>query len=255
MGGFIAINAQTIIFEESFESTSAGNLPPNWLEVDRDGLGSIWGSDGAVSIIGPMGFSGRYCVNWEFEPDDLLITPVVNLPLGSLELTYKIGTYTYGVLDFDNHFAVYVLPETSTFTGNEIPIFEQTISVGDIALNQTVDLTSYAGQNIKIYFRHYNSDTKGFLIFDDVKITQSTLKVLEVKNDTKIKLYPNPVIDYLYLKTNSKINNVEIYDFVGRSVNIQQYNNKIDVRALQPGNYIIKIETKDGISLDKFIKK
>ena len=66
---------------------------------------------------------------------------------------------------------------------------------------------------------------------------------------------PNPTTDILNIKTESKINAVSVVDMTGRKVNVKLQGNQVDVRELPVGNYLINIETKDGISTEKFIKK
>ncbi|REC52249.1 hypothetical protein DRF62_15825 [Chryseobacterium piscium] len=71
----------------------------------------------------------------------------------------------------------------------------------------------------------------------------------------KIKLTPNPTIDILNIKTDSKINSVSVVDITGKKVNVKLDGDKVDVRSLPAGTYLINVETKDGISTEKFIKK
>ena len=75
----------------------------------------------------------------------------------------------------------------------------------------------------------------------------------EVNKD--ISLHPNPTSDILNIKTDSKINAVSVVDMTGRKVNVKLQGNQVDVRELPVGNYLINIETKDGVSTEKFIKK
>jgi hypothetical protein len=70
-----------------------------------------------------------------------------------------------------------------------------------------------------------------------------------------IKIYPNPTSDVLNIQTDSKINNISVSDMTGRRVNIKLDGDKVDVSTLPAGNYLINVETKDGISTEKFIKK
>lgn len=87
----------------------------------------------------------------------------------------------------------------------------------------------------------------------------SFLSVGEVKNVTEGKLsttiYPNPTTDILNIKSESKINNVTVVDMSGRNMEVKLENNQVNVQALPVGSYLINIETKDGISTEKFIKK
>lgn len=75
---------------------------------------------------------------------------------------------------------------------------------------------------------------------------------LETKN---INIYPNPTSDILYVKSGSKINGVEVFDMSGKKINVLLSNDQINVKDLPSGLYIINIETKEGKTTKKFIKK
>lgn len=70
-----------------------------------------------------------------------------------------------------------------------------------------------------------------------------------------VSIYPNPTSDVLNIKTESKINAVSVVDMTGRKVNVKLNGDQVDVKELPAGNYLINVETKDGISTEKFIKK
>ncbi|NMR32898.1 T9SS type A sorting domain-containing protein [Chryseobacterium aquaticum] len=70
-----------------------------------------------------------------------------------------------------------------------------------------------------------------------------------------IKLYPNPTSDILNIRTDTKINSVSVVDMTGRKINVKSEGTQVDVRELPAGNYLINVETKDGVSTEKFIKK
>jgi len=45
------------------------------------------------------------------------------------------------------------------------------------------------------------------------------------------------------------------FSITGKKINVKLENDKVDVRSLPAGIYLINVETKDGISIEKFIKK
>jgi hypothetical protein len=114
-------------------------------------------------------------------------------------------------------------------------------------------------------YRTYNINTSGNTVaytwaIDDININYSNNTVLGTKEEVlnakdNIEVYPNPVTDYLTIKSDSKINKVEIYDVSGRNMKSNLNGDKIDVTNLNSGNYIINIETKEGKTSKKFIKK
>ncbi|MFC4164475.1 T9SS type A sorting domain-containing protein [Epilithonimonas zeae] len=69
-------------------------------------------------------------------------------------------------------------------------------------------------------------------------------------------IYPNPTSDILNITTKEKINNIEIYDSIGRKVTAEfNSNNQIDVQKLISGVYYIRITTDKNNLTSKFIKK
>ncbi|EJL70493.1 T9SS type A sorting domain-containing protein [Chryseobacterium populi] len=85
---------------------------------------------------------------------------------------------------------------------------------------------------------------------------ESVLGVHEVYNSVKsVSVSPNPTTDYLFVTSKSKVSNVAVFDVSGRKLNVNFDGEKVDVRNLQAGNYMISIENKDGKITEKFIKK
>ena len=84
----------------------------------------------------------------------------------------------------------------------------------------------------------------------------STLGTVEVYNSVKtVTIAPNPTSDYLSIKTKLKLNNVSVFDISGRKIDVNIDGDKVDVRNLRAGNYIINIETEGKNYTEKFIKK
>lgn len=249
----LQVNAQMIIFNETFETDSP--TVNGWAHYSLDGGLINWQLTDESSTTNPWGFSGQVYESFSSfgSPDNVLNSPDITLPSnGNLSLSYQIGSSS--LVAPAEHYAVYILPAGSSFTGSETPVFEETLATAHMAITRTVDIASNAGQDINIYFRHFDC-TQNTIILDNVKITQGTLGTLETVRDVNVGIYPNPTTDYLTIKSKAKILNSDIYDFSGKKINANLKDNKVDVRNLESGNYIIKIETKDGVKTEKFIKK
>lgn len=67
--------------------------------------------------------------------------------------------------------------------------------------------------------------------------------------------YPNPAKDYLTFVDQERVENVEIYSIDGKKYEVDYYSNKIDVRNLPTGVYMIKWMSNGMYKIDKFIKK
>ena len=71
-----------------------------------------------------------------------------------------------------------------------------------------------------------------------------------------INLYPNPVINSLYLSTDATIQKVDIYSLTGMLMLQTAGNSKsIDMSRLATGSYLIKVYTEQGIIKQLIIKK
>lgn len=72
-----------------------------------------------------------------------------------------------------------------------------------------------------------------------------------------IILYPNPAVDKIFWAQNISIEKVTLYDMSGRLISTQNITgNFADISRLVPGNYLIRLESKDKqIYNSKLIKK
>lgn len=136
------------------------------------------------------------------------------------------------------------------------------------SINSSQDIEMTAGESI-IFLPDTSIQGKLFAYIQDCPSTLlKTGSRSKVKKNVKLSLelghknqtgrpsvFPNPTTEFLYIKSDSKITNVSVIDFSGRRLNVKLENSRIDVKNLSTGTYLINIETKDGISTEKFIKK
>jgi hypothetical protein len=92
------------------------------------------------------------------------------------------------------------------------------------------------------------------------KINSNTDKINKEKIENTIvdkdyRIYPNPTGDFINIETKKKIAKVEIYNLLNRSFSPIYKDNRIDVRNLPQGNYILKIYSSTGTKTIHFIKK
>ena len=79
-------------------------------------------------------------------------------------------------------------------------------------------------------------------------------------SENEIEVFPNPTNDYLNIEllNQAKISFVEIFNMQGKLTRSQRISNdqiKIDVRDLELGVYIGRINTDKGVAMNKFIKQ
>ena len=86
------------------------------------------------------------------------------------------------------------------------------------------------------------------------------LSVEENKIEASIKIYPNPVNDYLNVKSKKPIKQIAIYDLQGRQIKTMALTGnltttKADLSSLSKGVYFVSIKTETGIQISKIIKE
>lgn len=92
-----------------------------------------------------------------------------------------------------------------------------------------------------------------------VKIYKNNVLGNEEVNSLKnVSIFPNPVIDFVNVKTNQKIINAQVLDFSGKIIkaNLPINSNQINLSFLKKGNYLLKIISEDKKShFIKILKK
>lgn len=152
----------------------------------------------------------------------------------------------------------------------------------DKATNQEVGVfaskgTFYAGPanaGKTLICKMTNTLYPGLILEYEVKISNSTTQGLSAKTmdfnipenftltssqaeASNLKIFPNPVIDILKINTPLHIETVSVYNYSGNEVKkISPVSNKeINLQGLSSGNYILTIQTSQGVITKKIIKK
>lgn len=87
-------------------------------------------------------------------------------------------------------------------------------------------------------------------------VHSSSLAVSDVKGDSKIQIFPNPVADIIRISGIDNGQSVQIYNMAGQLVKSEAFDQKINVSQLTSGVYLLKINTKNFQTHEfKFVKK
>ena len=104
-------------------------------------------------------------------------------------------------------------------------------------------------------------DQAGLLLWTDENeklfFTKATLSVDKYSLSDLVKIYPNPVTDYLQIKSNNiEVKKVSIFDYLGKRVLMKTNNfDVIHVSHLSKGIYFVKIDTNHSSLAKKIILK
>ncbi|HRD39148.1 MAG TPA: T9SS type A sorting domain-containing protein, partial [Bacteroidia bacterium] len=89
------------------------------------------------------------------------------------------------------------------------------------------------------------------------KLAPTTIGIDEIHIKNHLSVFPNPVSDFLYIKEpyNFNINDVILYNNLGRQILLKKSieNNKIDVRSIPEGFYLLEIIFDNKSFFDKIL--
>ena len=127
-------------------------------------------------------------------------------------------------------------------------------------INETVSLTDYLNEDIFIRFKLYTDGglrRDGFY-FDNFKIKgiSENLGISEIEQ-VSFNIYPNPTGNYINIRSEVKINKLEIFDLMGKKLlEIKKESiNRVRLPRINSGVYIVKLFSDEGISNHRIIKK
>lgn len=247
--------AQTTILSTDFQQ----GIPSNYTMVNNDGFTvnanlsqftSTW-----IAVQDPENPSDTVAATTSyFETADTasrwLITPPVTLG--------AFGNYiSWNAKSHDPSFPDDYLVLIST-TGTNLSDFTDTLGYVEQEnfewTNREVNLGTQGYVNQTVYFAFVDVTYDGFILYvDDIIVRKEDPVGISEISTEKISLYPNPTTDFIQIKGDSPIENVQLFDLKG-SLLLQSTESKIDVQSLNKGNYIVRVQTTNGISTHRIIK-
>lgn len=108
-------------------------------------------------------------------------------------------------------------------------------------------------QTASLYPGH--TDQMGYGILNFGNFYNGTLNTSETVKRKKIALFPNPVKTILNVASENEILSLEIYDNLGKLIMKNTHQSSIRVEDFPKGTYYLKIQTKDIVYYEKFIKE
>ncbi len=259
----ILSNAQ--VFSENF---NGGSMPAGWT-VNNPDTAFNWevGTQSGFAIFpsGAAFFDDDDAGTSSINSNARLVSPVINLVgVANPKLSFKYANMIY---DLDSSIKVEVFNGTSwvqVFSssgdsgqwGLDWNTFMYTVDAYDNATN--IDLTPYINANFQLRFVYNDAGDYSFgAAIDDVAITSAALATSEISAKDEPQIYPNPVRDNLYIKTDLKsTSKVSVVDMSGKTVKTftgksESYN----LSDLPKGTYMILIDDGKNVIKKKIIKQ
>lgn len=111
---------------------------------------------------------------------------------------------------------------------------------------------------------HFANETTGYIVGEGGRIMKNvtgTMEYMSVDENRKkelVKLFPNPTSSQLNIEFTENPNQeffVSVLDYLGKTIVAKTKQSKLDLTDISAGIYFAKIETDNGVSVQKFIRK
>lgn len=99
-----------------------------------------------------------------------------------------------------------------------------------------------------------HTDQMGYGILNFGNFYNSTLNTSELVKKNHVTIFPNPVKSILNIASEEQINWVEVYDNLGRLI-LKSAQKSIKIEDFAKGTYYLKIQTKNKVYYEKFLKE
>lgn len=179
--------------------------------------------------------------------------------LAGSDLTFKANVSGYTIdagytvvafikaLDPANNFATMVnKTQTISATGN----FSLSATAAELVAGYTIQ---YGFSVTGLPADPANETSNGSVVVESV----STASVVD-NNFANLSMYPNPASEKLTLRADVTIDNVQLFNVLGKNVmnvSINDNNTSIDVSSLSTGIYILKYSSDNKVGTMKFVKQ
>ncbi len=259
----MTLNAQTFL-NGSFENTTSTGCDYNMTNDDFNAkMQKVYGYGAAneldIQITGcyiPSVPNGLKVISLNARASNSGVDAVameLSAPLVSGQ-TYTISFQALGSIEFSTVLATINIG--CSLTGNNLApptIYTPTLSAGEWKLFTFSFVAPNNGKYITIIPQSNAAAASAWTNFDAFTITPG-LSTTESENSQSVKIYPNPVQDYLNVSGLKKSENYSIINAAGQKVmkGTVSENEKIDAQKLSSGLYFLLLENGSKI---KFLKK
>ncbi len=258
-------NPEAYDMGDSDDKTLFSQHYPHWIPDGLNDAGKILiFSNGnairysAINIISPptdspgvytydtMNGYGPTAADWTYTAPDFfssILSSAQRLPNGNTLICDGDSGYFFEIDPSNNIVWEYINPDTQ----NGILSQGDTPSANLVfrALKFPEDYAAFTGRDL----------TPGNPIELNPDLSNCTLLSNETFKLADLKIFPNPTLDILNIKTIEFIDEIEVYSIIGNLVATNQVSNQIDLSHLSKGLYIVKIKSNNTSISRKIIKE
>lgn len=192
----------------------------------------------------------HYTINFE----NIGTASAINIVVKDIIDTEKFDVSTFQMIDASHEVVTKITNNKVEFIheGIELGAKEKGYVVFKIKTLKTLVENDTVLQNADIYF-DYNFP----IATNDAETTFQILSNTDFAIDSSIRIFPNPANEFVNINANESIKSIQLYDFQGRIIKtslINENQTKFDISNYSNGIYFIKVQTNEGIKVEKLQK-
>ncbi|PXW14762.1 putative secreted protein (Por secretion system target) [Chryseobacterium sp. CBTAP 102] len=249
------------IFDESRYNYTYANMDGNTSFIAR---GAGIAAEKGIFVLAAAGNSGQ-------QPWHYLMTPADNAKVFSIGSVDSAGNAS-GFSSFGPNALGVVKPDGSTQGTGTTTVYDNAtlivngtsiatpIAAGGVAcliqafpaMNRE-QMRTKLRQTASLYPAH--SDQMGFGILNFGSLYNLVLNTSEIVKKETYSIFPNPAKNILNVASEQEVQSLEIYDNLGRLIRKSSNQKSIKVEDFPKGTYYLKIQTKDKVFYEKFLKE
>lgn len=257
------------------ETFEANGFPPNGWVVENPDSVYPWTSATNITGIDDQPTTAAYVNNYSYNgvgQEDIFATLVYDLTGTNMTLSFDLAkaqyneTYSDGLkvdISTDCGASYTNIYDKEGLDLSSLTDYDTTLnwapSSGSDWKTETVDLSAYSNQNVKIRFVNVNGYGNSSYI-DNIVIT-GTLSTNTVEVDDYFVLFPNPVEDQFTIRSKKvALQKIGMYNVLGREVlTIKTDQNQeiiqVNTGILPSGVYLVRLESELEVFYKKILKK
>ncbi|WP_276834510.1 S8/S53 family peptidase, partial [Chryseobacterium cucumeris] len=249
------------VFDESRYNYTYANMDGNTSFIAR---GAGIAADKGIFVLAAAGNSGQ-------QPWHYLMTPSDNAKVFSIGSVDSAGNAS-GFSSFGPNALGVVKPDGSTQGSGTTTVYDNAtlvvngtsiatpIAAGGVAcliqafptMNRE-QMRAKLRQTASLYPAH--TDQTGFGILNFGSLYNLVLNTSETVKKAQFSIFPNPVKNILNIASEQEVQTLEIYDNLGRLIRKSNNQKSIKVEDFSKGTYYLKIQMKDKVFYEKFLKE
>ncbi len=249
-------------------------VPQNLTDVSASNNSLTFSWDNSTDNVGVDGYKvymNGFYVDFVNNPNYKIagLSPNTNFNISVRATDFAGNTSDYSQIIQLSTTSVSTYALTFNVTDGINPLSEATITFKSNTFDTDNDGQVVIGNLIPEEGLDYTVTKSGFVDFSgtisivDTDLVEDVVLVIisgtEDIDDKDITLFPNPVSDYLFVETKTKIKTVKLNSLSGNTIFSQQvmgYSYSLDTKALNSGVYILEIVNENNVrSVKRIVKK